>query len=98
MNELLQQAVKDGAIILNELQENTLIASQKMAKVKKTKYASLVYWGKKMGMRVPEYDVVPQRRIGFMKSMLYMLNLNAQYMVGHHKSLWPIIKYTIKRK
>lgn len=98
MNELLQQAVKDGAVILDELQENTLIASQKMARVKKTKYASLVCWGKKVGIKVPEYDVVPQRRIGFMKSMLYMLNLNVQYMVGHNKRLWPIIKYTVKKK
>ena len=97
MNELLRQAVKDGAIILEELQETTLISSQKMARVKKTKYASLVCWGKKMGMKVPEYDVSPQRRIGFMKSMLYMLNLIAQYMIGHYKSLWPLIKYTIKK-
>lgn len=98
MDELLQQAVKDGAIVLDELQENTLIASQKMARVKKTKYASLVYWGKKLGMKVPEYDVEPQHKTGFIKSMLYMMNLNVQYMVGHNKRLWPIIKYTIKKK
>lgn len=98
MNELLMQAMSDGAVVLDELKEDTLIASQKMARVKKTKYASLVYWGKKMGMKVPEYDVVPQRRIGFIKSMLYMMNLNIQYAVGHHKTLWPLIKYTNKKK
>lgn len=98
MNDLLMQAVSDGAIVLDELKEDTLIASQKMARVKKTKYASLVYWGKNLGMKVPEYDVEPQHKTGFIKSMLYMMNLNVQYMVGHNKRLWPIIKYTIKKK
>ena len=97
MNELLQQAVKDGAVILDELQENTLIASQKMAKVKKNKYGSLVKWGKKLSMKVPEYDSV-YGNMGLFKSIIYMLNLNVQYQIGHHRLLWPLIKFTIKKK
>lgn len=98
MAELLQEAVKDGVIVLDELQVETLVASQKMAKVKKTKYASLVYWGKKLGMKVPEYDAELKHKMNVVKSMLYLMNLNVQYMIGHHKSLWPLIKYTVKKK
>ena len=97
MGDLLKQAVSDGVIVLDGLQEETLVASQKMARVKKTKYASLVYWGKVLGMKVPEYDIKPYKT-GFIKSLLYMANLNAQYMVGHYKALWPLIKYTIKKR
>ena len=97
MNDLLTEAIRDGVIVLDELQEETLLASQKMAKVKKDKYGSLVYWGKKTGMCVPQYDVQPQRKMGFIKSLIYMVNLNLQYQVGHHKFLWPLIKYTIKK-
>ncbi len=98
MNELLMHAVEDNAIVLENLQETTLVESQKMARVKKTKYASLVYWGKRIGIKVPQYDVQPQTSMGLLKSLLYMLNLNAQYMVGHYHFLWPLIKYTIKKK
>ena len=98
MNDLLMQAVSDGAVVLDELQEDTLVASQKMAKTKKEKYASLVYWEKKMGMKVPEYDSGVRGKLGFLKASLYMMNLNLQYQVGHNKILWPLIKYTIKKK
>ena len=40
MNELLQQAMTDGAIVVEELNEATLVASQKMGRVKKTKYGA----------------------------------------------------------
>ena len=98
MNELLQQAMTDGAIVVEELNEATLVASQKMARVKKTKYASLVYWCKRMGMAVPQYDVKPYSKIGFVKSLLYLINLNLQYQVGHHRHLWFVIKYMLKKR
>lgn len=98
MNELLQQAMRDGAIVVEELNEETLVASQKMARVKKTKYASLVYWRKRMGMAVPQYDVKPYSKIGFVKSLLYLMNLNLQYQVGHHRHLWFVIKYMLKKR
>lgn len=98
MNELLQQAMRDGAIVMEELNEATLVASQKMARVKKTKYASLVYWCKRMGMTVPQYDVKPYSKIGFVKSLLYLMNLNLQYQVGHHRHLWFVIKYMLKKR
>lgn len=98
MDELLQQAAKDGVIVLDELPVETLVASQKMAKVKKTKYASLVYLGNKLGMNVPQYGMEPKQKLGFVKSMLYLMNLNVQYMIGHHNYLWPLIKHTIKKK
>ena len=97
MNELLLQAENGGAIVLDELQEDVLVSSQKMAKVKKNKYGSLLKWGRKIGLKVPEYDVV-SGNMGFLKSMIYMSNLNTQYQIGHHRLLWPIIKHTIKRK
>lgn len=97
MNELLLQAQKDGVIELDDLQEEKLVASQKMAQAKKNKYGSLVKWGKKLGFKVPHYDV-SYGNMGFFKAMLYMLNLNAQYQVGHHKVLWPLIKFTVKKK
>jgi coenzyme F420 hydrogenase subunit beta len=98
MNELLQQAMRDGAIVMEELNEATLVASQKMARVKKTKYASLVYWCKRMRMAVPQYDVKPYSKIGFVKSLLYLMNLNLQYQVGHHRHLWFVIKYMLKKR
>ena len=97
MKEMLMQAAKDGVIVLDELKEEVLVSSQKMAQAKKNKYASLVYWGKKIGLTVPQYDTQERGRIGFLKSMVYLLNLNLQYQVGHHHWLWPVIKYTIKR-
>ena len=98
MNDWLKQAACDGAIVLDELQEETLLASQKMAKVKKYKYGSLVYWGKKIGMCIPQYDIEPQKKMGLIKSLIYMMNLNLQYQVGRHKSMWPIIKFTTRKK
>lgn len=98
MDNILQQAVKDGVIVLDELPVETLVASQKMAKVKKTKYDSLVYWGKKLGMKVPQYGMEHQHKMGFVKSMLYLMNLNVQYIVGHHKLSWFLIKFTIKNR
>jgi coenzyme F420 hydrogenase subunit beta len=97
MDELLIQAMKNGAIVLNELSEETLISSQKMARVKKDKYASLVYWGKKIGMRVPEYGDNIRGKLNFVKALVYMCNLNTQHLIGHYGSLWSIIKYTIKK-
>ena len=90
--------MRDGAIVVEELNEETLVASQKMARVKKTKYASLVYWCKRMGMTVPQYDVKPYSKIGFVKSLLYLMNLNLQYQVGHHRHLWFVIKYMLKKR
>ena len=98
MNDLLQQAMRDGAIVMEELNEATLVASQKMARVKKTKYASLVYWCKRMGMAVPRYDVQPYSKIGFVKSLFYLINLNLQYQAGHHRYLWFVIEFLAKKR
>ena len=98
MRELLKQAVKDGVIVLDDLKEDVLISSQRMAQTKKNKYASLVYWGQKIGLEVPQYDTQERGRMGFLKAMVYLLNLNLQYQVGRHRWMWPIIKYTIRKK
>ncbi len=98
MGELLMQAVRDRVIVLDDLKEEVLISSQKMAQAKKNKYASLVYWSWKIGLTVPQYDTQERGRMGFLKAMVYLLNLNLQYMVGHYRILWPIIKHTISKK
>ncbi len=98
MKEMLMQAFKDGIIVLDDLKEDVLISSQKMALAKKNKYASLVYWGEKVGLTVPQYETQERGRMGFLKAMVYLLNLNLQYLVGHHRWMWPIIKYTIMNK
>ena len=97
MTEILIQAEADGIVTLNDLEEATLVTSQKMAKVKKNKYGSLVKWGEKLSMKVPEYDSV-YGNMGLFKSIIYMLNLNVQYQIGHHRLCWPLIKFTIKKK
>ena len=96
MLELIKQVENDGGVAINDLDEDVLVASQKMARTKKTKYYSLVYWGKRLGLKVPEYDVEYPRK-GLLWSLVYMLNLNLQYRVGYYKFLWPIIKYTIRK-
>lgn len=96
MLELIKQVENDGGVVINDLDEDVLVASQKMARTKKTKYYSLVYWGKRLGLKVPEYDVEYPRK-GLLWSLVYMLNLNLQYRVGYYKFLWPIIKYTIRK-
>ena len=98
MKELLMQAFKDGIILLDDLKEEVLISSQKMAQTKKNKYASLVYWSRKIGLTVPQYGTQECGHMGFLKSMAYLLNLNLQYQVGHHRWMWPIIKYTIRKR
>ena len=97
MTEILIQAEADGIVTLDDLEEATLVTSQKMAKVKKNKYGSLVKWGKKLNMKVPEYDSI-YGNMGLFKSIIYMLNLNVQYQIGHHRLFWPLIKFTIKKK
>ncbi|MCR4619460.1 MAG: Coenzyme F420 hydrogenase/dehydrogenase, beta subunit C-terminal domain [Paludibacteraceae bacterium] len=98
MQELLIQAEKDGVIEIVPLEEEVWISSQKMARVKKNKYASLVYWGKRIGLKVPEYNKDIRGNMGFVKALVFMLNLNLQYQIGHYKLLWHLIKYTIKKK
>ena len=98
MNEILMRAEKDGIVILNPLGEDTLLASQKkMTKVKKDKYGALVRWGYRLGLKVPKYDT-EYGNMGLFKSIIYMMNLNVQYQIGHHRLFWPLIKFTIKKK
>ena len=96
MLEMLLLAEKEGQIVINQLQEEVLVASQKMAQVKKQKYGSLVKLGKRLGMKVPDYDMATGN-MGLLKTLVYMLNLNVQYQVGHHRFLWPLIDFTLKK-
>ena len=90
MNQLLLDAYNNGAISIQDLDVETLNASQQMAKTKKHKYYSHIWLAKKMGMKVPEYDV-EYKKSGILKTILSYASITSQRFLGRHRSLWRII-------
>lgn len=90
MNQILLDAHNNGAISIQELDAETLNASQQMAKTKKYKYYSHIWLAKKMGMKVPEYDV-DYKKLGGVKTILSFATITSQRFLGRHRSLWWLI-------
>ena len=97
MNQLLLDAHHNGAIQIQNLDAETLNASQQMAKTKKHKYYSHVWLAKKMGLKTPEYDI-EYKRIGIVKTLLSFILINSQRFIGRHRSLWWLIDFLKSKK
>ncbi len=90
MNEVLLKAFRDGAVEIKELDAKTLNASQHMAKTKKHKYYSHIWLARKLGMKVPSYDI-NYKRLSLIKTILSFVSISTQRFIGRHRSLWKII-------
>lgn len=89
-NQLLKDAEAAGVLTLENLNPSVLIASQKMARVKKNRNASFAMFLKKMRKPVPEYGSNYEGHVSF-KTLLNYFQIRLQQAVGRHKRLWPLI-------
>lgn len=92
----LKQAASDGAITLNELGLSTLLESQKMAKVKKSRNMGYILFNKKLGHAVPDFGSLYNGRLT-PKIIINYIWTRTQQFIGSHKSLWWMIRF-IKAK
>ena len=99
-NDMLNEACSAGVITLDTLDENTLLASQKMAKVKKTRNITFCMLNKKLGQPVPEYGTLYEAKLTC-KDIINYFRMSVERYVGRHKLLWcviPRIKSKVKIK
>lgn len=88
---LFEDAKADGVITMDDLDVETLKASQKVAFHKKQRSATYFKLHKLLGRKVPQYDVVLHDPHP-LKSVVAYLNQMAQGFIGRRKYLWWIIK------
>lgn len=93
---MLKQACKDGAVTLNDLDEQVLLASQKMAKVKKSRNIAYGLLINKMGGVAPDYGSTYDATINI-KVVVNYIRMSIERYIGRHKNLWWIIPF-IKSK
>lgn len=92
----LIQSASNGAITLNELEPSTLLESQKMAKVKKTRNMGYILLNQKLGYAVPDFGSLYDGRLT-PKIVINYSWTRIQQFIGSHKSLWWMIRF-IKAK
>lgn len=89
-HEFLIQAENSGCITMDNLDINILLKSQKMAKIKKSRYVGYGLMMKKLGKMIPDYGTTygislkPQYIVGYLWNSI-------DRFVGSHKVLWPFI-------
>lgn len=88
-NRLLRQAGKDGAIVINPLDPDVLLQSQKMAYVKKSRNLAFCAILKRKRKPYPEYDY-PLPAVKLRDRINYM-QISVQRFIGRHKGLWWLI-------
>lgn len=89
-NLLMEEALNDGYIKLNHLTEEELINCQASAPKKKGRVGGVLRFAKKIGKKVPEYDVT-LTKYNYVKSIAYYLFAKFQMFVGKRRWLWWII-------
>lgn len=90
-NTLLKDAVKDGAVFLNDLAVDVLKKSQKMAYKKKGRNGRFLELNRKLGRTVPLYDTVTEK-VSIFSFFDYTQNRLQQF-IGSHKNLWWLISF-----
>lgn len=90
-NNLLQAAVTLGVISLKETDIMDVNKSQPSATMKKGRNMEFIQFLRKLGKKVPEYDVAKPQSVSFKTVIQYAMNRMQQF-VGRHKSLWHLIK------
>lgn len=92
--QLLKEAEKSGCLTLKPLDVKLLLESQKMAKIKKTRYIGYCLLNKKLGRTVPDYGTTYGIKLSMSHVIDYIKNSVDRY-IGCHKRLWfliPVIK------
>lgn len=87
---LFDDAKKDGAIVMDDLDVPVLKASQKVAFHKKKRSATYFKIHRLFGLKVPKYDVTLHDDNAF-KSVISYFNQMVQGFIGRRKYLWWII-------
>ena len=87
---LLEECGKSGAVTLTEIPFGTVSDSQKMSFKKKGRNGAFVNWNKKLGKRVPQYDVDYLRQPTKHDILDWYQNRFQQFL-GSHKSLWWLV-------
>lgn len=91
-NKWLNEAKDEGAITLDRISVDVVNSSQKMAYVKKRRNASFINIKRKLGRKVPAYDVEYIDPSPFKSYLVYIYNRAVQF-VGSHKYLWFMIRF-----
>lgn len=87
---LLNECYKDGAIALEEIPFKPISDSQPMSFIKKGRNGAFINIKKKLGGKVPEYDVDYLRKPSIRDWLNYMEKRFQQFL-GSHKGLWPLV-------
>ena len=96
MLEWLKQARSDGAIYLNDLNEELLLKSQPASYNKKRRTKTFLRLNSLFGKTNPQYDVKLQDKNLLRSVVAYFYNL-LQIYIGRNKSLWWMIKICKKK-
>lgn len=94
--DLLIKAASEGVITLSCLDVSTLLKSQKMAKVKKSRNMGYILFNMRLGHIVPDFGSLYNGRLT-PKIILNYVWSRLQQTIGSHKSLWWTIRF-IKAK
>lgn len=93
-HQKLNQACKEGAVTLNELDEKKLLSSQKMAKIKKNRNVAYGLLVKYFGGVMPDYGYTNGARVNMLIALKYV-RMSVERYIGRHRCLWwiiPIVK------
>lgn len=88
--DLLEECRRDGAIVLDEIPFQKISNSQPMSFKKKGRNGAFIKISRKLGSKVPVYDVDYLRKPTRRDWMDYFSNRFQQFL-GSHKCLWPLI-------
>lgn len=87
---LLIECQNDAALVLHEVPFQTVSESQAMSFKKKGRNGAFINISRRLGYRVPEYDVNYLRQPTWHDWVDYLSNMFQQFL-GRHKTLWPLV-------
>lgn len=93
-HEKFKQACKEGAMTLDKLDEDVLLSSQKMSKIKKNRNIAYGLLFKKLGWVAPDYGNTYGSRLD-LKIVMNYVRMSMERFIGRHRCLWwiiPIVK------
>ncbi len=91
-DQMLKQACENGAVTLKDLDEQMLLLSQNMAKVKKSRNIAYGLLNKKIGRVAPNYGNTYGAKIN-MKIVINYIRMSLERFIGRNKALWWVIPF-----
>lgn len=88
----LRNAAEQKSLFLKELSSSEILASQKMAYIKKKRNVVFALIEKKLGKRVPEFGSTYGATIGI-KSIVDYIQVFVQRLIGNNRLLWWLIPF-----